>query len=82
MSDITLGCKYKDKITGVSGVATGITEYISGCNQALIQPKAKEDGSYVDSLWFDVQRLELVDDTVVSLDNSKTPGCDKSAPKR
>lgn len=82
MSDIVLGGQYKDIITNFTGVATGFTEYISGCNQVLLVPPVKDDGSYVDGMWFDVQRLERVEGTIVSLDNSKTPGFDKPAPKR
>ena len=71
-----------DVLTGFTGLITGYTEYISGCNQLLLAPKAK-DGKYVEPMWFDVQRVEidpLVDK--VSLDNEETPGPDKEAPKR
>lgn len=37
---ITLGKSYRDRITGVIGTATGYVQYLSGCNQALISPKA------------------------------------------
>jgi len=80
---IQLGHTYRDKITGFSGVATGFVQYISGCNQALIQPRVSDDGSMRDSQWFDQQRLDE-DKTmpVVALDNGSTPGCDRAAPKR
>lgn len=82
MSIITLGKTYRDKITGFRGVATGYVQYISGCNQVLIQPSVK-DGALVDSHWFDVQRLEVDDSApIVVLDNGSTPGCDRAAPKR
>lgn len=80
---INLGMTYKDKITGFVGVATGFVQYISGCNQALIQPRCGEDGSMLDSQWFDQQRLEPVTDApLVTLDNGTTPGCDRAAPRR
>lgn len=78
---MNLGATYKDKITGFTGVATAYCQYISGCNQALIQPEAK-DGDYKDSHWFDVQRLERIGHAVIEIDNGNTPGFDKSAPKR
>ena len=77
---IELGKTYKDKITGFQGVATGEAKYISGCDQVLLIPPAKE-GAYVDGQWFDVQRCEEVDRDPVVLDNAKSPGCDKPAPK-
>lgn len=77
-----LGRTYKDRITGFSGVATGFCQYISGCNQVLLTPKASKDGSYKSGEWFDVQRCEVVGSSWISLDNSRTPGPDKPAPKR
>jgi hypothetical protein len=80
---INLGMTYKDKITGFSGVATGFVKYISGCNQALIQPRCGEDGSMRDSVWFDQQRLEPVPEApIVTLENGATPGFDRAAPRR
>lgn len=79
---ITLGSTMKDKITGFKGVVTAYTQYITGCNQVLLQPRVKNDGGYEDSCWFDEQRCEPVGTKVISLDNSKTPGFDKSAPRR
>lgn len=77
MSHKHLGKKYKDKITKFSGVCTGFCEYLTGCNQLLIQPESEKD-----SRWIDAQRLEQVGKSQVSLDNSKSPGFDKQAPIR
>lgn len=79
---IELGRKYKDRITGFEGIATGHCEYISGCNQALLAPTIGTDGALRDSAWFDVQRLVVQEGAAVTLDNGATPGCDKAAPKR
>lgn len=77
-----LGTTQRDKITGFQGVVTGYCEYISGCNQALLVPAVGEKGEFKEPHWFDVQRLERVGVEVVILDNGKTPGFDKAAPKR
>ena len=78
---IELGRKVKDKITGFEGTVTGFVVYISGCNQALIIPPAK-DGKMGDGCWIDEQRLEYVDASKVVLDNGATPGCDAAPPVR
>lgn len=79
---ITLGSKAKDRITGFVGVITGHSRYITGCDQYLLNPPAK-DGALVDSQWFDEQRLEVDTGTpAVSLDNSRGNGADRAAPKR
>lgn len=77
-----LGRTYSDKITGFKGICVGVVHYISGCNQAVLVPKLKADGSPVPGEWFDWQRLE--EDTTVAqviLDNTAGPGFD-SAPTR
>lgn len=78
-----IGKTVTDRITGFSGVAIGRVEYITGCNQLLVQPKAQEGNFKMpDSAWIDEQRVD-VNDTVetVSLQNGSTPGADKAAPK-
>lgn len=79
--NVELGRTYTDKITGFTGVAIGRVEYLTGCNQALLQPSSDDPRKRPDSEWFDDQRLDHVEGPVVTLDNGKNPGCDKAAPK-
>jgi hypothetical protein len=82
MSTIALGATYRDCITGFEGVATGYVVYITGCNQALLVPRAK-DGALVEAQWFDEQRLANVPEAkIIKIDNGATPGFDRPAPKR
>lgn len=84
MAKIQLGRTYKDVITGFQGVATGYVQYITGCNQVLLAPRA-EGGSAPDSHWYDEQRVEQVGTARIVLDpvaNAQSPGCDKAAPVR
>ncbi len=77
-----LGDSAKDVVTGFAGVITGKAEYISGCSQALIVPPVAADGAYREGQWFDIQRIEITAVKKVQLDNTRTPGADKEAPKR
>jgi|SRR3990167_7090389 len=81
---IELGMTVEDKVTGFKGVVTGIVYYLSGCNQALVVPKATENGGrYNDPIWFDLQRLSVdMNTSRILLQNEKTPGFDKAPPKR
>lgn len=79
---IELGKTYKDLITGFSGIAVGHVRYISGCNQVLLAPPIDDSGKLRDSQWFDEQRCEDLGAKQIVLDNSKTPGFDKQAPRR
>lgn len=80
-----LGHTVRDKVSGLQGVCTGVVRYLSGCVQGLVTPKVPDSEPHkgVDSYWFDVQRLEVVDFTSrMILDNTATPGHDTPAPKR
>lgn len=76
-----LGVTARDKITGFEGVVTGMAYYLTGCHQVLLQP-AMSEGKWVESHWFDLQRLEVTNGEVVVLDNAETPGFDREAPRR
>jgi hypothetical protein len=82
MNELQLGARYRDRITGFAGVATGLVQYISGCNQVLLVPAAKDGNELKSGEWFDVQRVEVVEGELIILDNGSTPGCDQPAPKR
>ena len=79
---IRLGSTVTDSISGFTGVVVGRVEYLTGCNQCLVQPKVGSDGKMADSHWFDEQRLKWDGGELVALDNGKSPGFDKSAPTR
>jgi len=78
---IILGSTVRCRITGFTGIVTGKVEYITGCNQSLVQPTVGNDGNYRDSIWLDADKLEQVGDWVINLkvDNA---GFDKAPPRR
>lgn len=75
------GVKVKDKITGFEGTVTAKCSFITGCDQYLVQPPAKE-GDFKEGKYFDEGRLVFVSDTEVSKDSVKSAekGCDSFAP--
>ncbi len=77
-----LGKKVTDKITGFSGIVTGRVNYISGCNQALVNPPVDKDGNIQEAAWFDEQRLNVSDDDAIVLENGNNPGFDHAPPVR
>lgn len=80
---IELGSKVEDQLTGFSGIATARVQYVTGCNQYLVQPRCGPNGEFVDSHWFDEHRLYV--DTAVQpmvLDNKKDQGPCGMAPKK
>lgn len=59
-----LGSKIRDKVSGVEGITTSRTEFLNGCIQYNIHPKADKDGKHVDIYNYDEQQLELIDDGI------------------
>lgn len=57
-----LGYRMKDKITGQVGVATSVCFDLYGCIQVTIHPGLGADGKALEQFWFDVARLDKVDD--------------------
>lgn len=83
MKNNNLGRTATDKITGFTGTITGHAEYLTGCDQYLVQPECDDPHKYPDSNWFDEGRLEIGDvqieqKEVLGAEN----GCDYTAPKK
>lgn len=77
-----LGRKVRDIISGFEGITTGYVNYISGCNQVLVSPTVDKDGKRRESEWFDEQRMVMIDETIIKLNNTGGNGFDREAPKR
>lgn len=78
---IELGNEVKDRITGFQGIATGKAEYLTGCNQYVVQPICEKNTSYPDAQWFDEGRLEFVSEGIKSEEvSAEENGSDYIAP--
>lgn len=59
---IKLGDLVKDNITEFKGIAIARAKYLYGCEQILVAPQQlTSEGQTADSIWFDDQRIELVE---------------------
>jgi hypothetical protein len=56
-----LGLKVRDRVTGLTGVASSICFDLYGCVQAIVTPPVDEKGALPESKWIDVSRLEVLD---------------------
>lgn len=80
MSKPHIGDQVQDSITGFKGAVTGVTEYITGCKQYLVQPPLKK-GDFVEARWIDEDRLKVLKQSAVKL-TVKRDGFDKPAPRK
>lgn len=77
---LELGVKAKDKITGFEGIVTGVASYLTGCNQWLLQPPAK-DGAYVEGRWLDEGKIEAIGEGINAKEvKAEENGCDAPSP--
>jgi hypothetical protein len=77
---VKLGQMVRDQITDITGVVTARVEYLTGCEQVLVQPKSK-DNSYIESRWFDEDRVVIVDEKPLVLKVTHN-GPDREAPRK
>ena len=59
-SPVVFGEKYRDKITGFTGTATGRAMYMHDKAQALLEGQVTGDRPKPSTLWIDEERLEEV----------------------
>ena len=58
---IKLGQTVKCKLTGVKGVAEARLEFMNGCVQYLVRPKAKpKEEGYPNGVYIDVELLDVI----------------------
>jgi len=66
MTDLELlGFRVRDKVTGLTGICESVSYDLYGCIQAVVRPPLNEKGEVVDGRWFDVSRLEVLEEKPV-----------------
>ena len=79
MFKIENGATVQDKVTGFKGIVTGRADYISGCNQYLVQPVMTKE--FVEAKWFDELRLRTLPPPNIVINKRKErTGADGVAP--
>lgn len=66
---VQLGDLAQDVITGFRGIVTGHSDYLTGCDQFLLQPQIPHDSDttkFPDGRWFDENRLRVLEKHSVS----------------
>ena len=75
MDSIKLGMKARDIITGFTGVVTAHARYLTGCDQYCLKPQELDkEGAMKDGVYFDIEQLELIDETVIKVNIRPTGG--------
>ena len=78
---IGMGDKVKDTLSGFTGVVLARSEHMTGCNQLYVLPDSTETNEMKSGHWFDVERMEKLEDRVVEVKSRRT-GRDIPPPSR
>lgn len=57
---IRLGEEVRCTVTGFKGIAVSRIEYLNGCVQYCVRPKAGDDGKMPEAEYLDQQQLEVI----------------------
>lgn len=87
-TEIELGWRVKDAITGFVGIATSYGKFLNGCERIGVTPETLKDGKVLETEYFDVQQLVVMDRSpklnakVKGKKGGKDPGGPYPAPTR
>ena len=73
MDEIKLGQKVRDKVSGLEGIATSITEFIYGCRRVGVTPQEVKDGKPLEESVIDEPQLSVIDDGIREDAEERTP---------
>lgn len=68
---VELGDRVKDKISGLKGIAVGISNYLYGCRRISIQPEESKDGKPAD--WFTIDEPQCIVVKSAVVEGRETP---------
>lgn len=74
MSEISLGKKLKDRVSGMEGIATARIEYLNGCVQWAIHPEWTKDFQKNESFWIDEKQIEVLGEGLADIKQEATGG--------
>lgn len=79
---IELGDRVRDKMTGLAGIAIGVTNWIYGCRRIVVQPEEAKDGKPAETFCVDEPQLSVVKKGVITPIYPVVSEPKQDAPKR
>jgi hypothetical protein len=64
---IKIGSRVKDKITGLTGIVIGRTEWLTGCATVGVKPEETKDGKTIDATWLDEISVTVIQEKVFTI---------------
>lgn len=58
--------RVKDKISGLSGIVTGVTDFLYGCRRIGVTPEENNEGKPAEPFWIDDAQAKVVKKHVIA----------------
>ena len=80
---INLGDKIKCRITGLVGIAYGVSNYMYGCTRIALAPSSLDkNGKPIEMLWADAPQFEVIKEEEIKRERNTTGGPMDSIPSQ
>lgn len=64
-TEVPLGARVKDRITGLEGIAVSRTDWLYQCRRIAIQPEGLHEGKPHEVAWVDEPQVEVLQEGVI-----------------
>jgi hypothetical protein len=71
---LSLGAKCRDTVSGFTGVAIAMTQFMTGCTRWTLQPEVNKEGKLPERETFDEPMIEVLQPAKVELPSGQGPG--------
>ena len=78
---VELGDRVKDRITGMTGIVYGISNWLYGCRRITVQPEKEKDGKPADTFCVDEPQLRITKKAAIAGDKPVEKPAKKVKPK-
>jgi hypothetical protein len=78
---VELGDLVQDRVSGFTGIATSLTEYLNGCRRVQISPKVKDDNSLDNERYFDEPQLKVIESQAFKRVENSSEGARPGGPR-
>ena len=79
---IQLGDRVKDKISGLSGIVFGVTDWLYACRRIVVQPEDSKDGKPIETFCVDEPQLTILKKAVIVPPKAAAPKQEKTGGMR
>ena len=70
-SEPSLGSRVRHRITGFTGIVTGQTQWLNGCDRVFVESEELREGKPVGGVWLDTDSAETIEPSAMAVQENK-----------